>query len=485
MAFSMTYVLLGVCLVLAFAFEFVNGFHDTANAVATVIYTRSLPARVAVVLSGLCNFLGVFLGGVAVAFGIVNLLPAEVLAGGSSGLALAMVLSLLLSAIIWNVGTWYLGLPSSSSHTLIGSILGVGLAHSMLPGHHFGQDVNWSKATDIGAALLVSPLVGFTLAAILLLIMRKVFSKTVLHDNPTLAEKPPFLVRAILTLTCSGVSFAHGSNDGQKGIGLVMLILISILPAQFALRPDASPKQINAALVATAKIDAVAHNAEIVAAKGVPAAEPSAAISAVSKAYAGNKDTSKVAALYSDLNEIRDAIAGGAALPGADGERKVTLRSKIMAVQSKVNGLQKAGFFSAADGKTLKAQISALRDLTDFAPTWVLIAVAFSLGLGTMIGWKRIVVTVGSKIGKEHLNYAQGMSAEIVAMGTIGLAATAGLPVSTTHVLSSGIAGTMVAHKSGLQGGTVGKILSAWVLTLPVSMLLAGSLFYLLRLFIA
>ena len=149
-------------LALALSFEFVNGFHDTANAVATVIYTNSLRSTHAVVWSGIWNFLGVLSSGGAVAFGILALLPVELILNVGSAAGFAMVFSLLLSAIIWNLGTWYLGLPASSSHTLIGSILGVGMANAMLRGGgSFGDGVNWGKAREVGLSLWVSPRFGF------------------------------------------------------------------------------------------------------------------------------------------------------------------------------------------------------------------------------------------------------------------------------------------------------------------------------------
>ncbi|HZV08217.1 MAG TPA: inorganic phosphate transporter, partial [Novosphingobium sp.] len=161
------FLLLFVALLIALGFEFVNGFHDTANAVATVIYTHSLPAHVAVVWSGFFNFLGVMASTGAVAFGIVSLLPVELILQVGSNAGFAMVFALLIAAIIWNLGTWYLGLPSSSSHTLIGSIIGVGVANAIMHGRAGTAGVDWTKATEIGQALLFSPLIGFGAALLL------------------------------------------------------------------------------------------------------------------------------------------------------------------------------------------------------------------------------------------------------------------------------------------------------------------------------
>lgn len=173
-----------MALLIALGFEFVNGFHDTANAVATVIYTHSLPAEVAVVWSGFFNFLGVLLSSGAVAFGIISLLPVELILQVGSGAGFAMVFALLIAAIVWNLGTWYFGLPASSSHTLIGSIIGVGVANALLHGRDGTSGVDWSKATEIGYALLLSPIVGFVLSALLLLAMKAVIKRPELYQEP-------------------------------------------------------------------------------------------------------------------------------------------------------------------------------------------------------------------------------------------------------------------------------------------------------------
>jgi PiT family inorganic phosphate transporter len=453
-------VLLFVCLLLALAFEFVNGFHDTANAVATVIYTNSLPPRVAVVLSGICNFIGVIVGGTAVALAIMKLLPVELMVTSGPGAGLAMVLALLLAAITWNLGTWYLGLPASSSHTLIGSILGVGLANSMTAGHTFGDGVNWTKAGEIGLSLLLSPLAGFATAGLLYFAIKRYARNKTLVEPPLAGMPPPPGTRTVLIGTCSAVSFAHGSNDGQKGVGLVMLILIGLVPAGFALdvtKPTTGTAQ---AVVAIDRMIAqhgdAAGAAEIAAVRGQ--------LASISKRLAGRPDVEHI--------------------PDDD---RFAIRSDILLVDKAIAGLVSQGHLglSELDKAELGKRRTQMRELTDYSPTWVIAAIAIALGLGTMVGWKRIVVTVGEKIGKSHLTYAQGMSAELVAASAIGAASTLGLPVSTTHVLSSGIAGTMVAQKAGLNGGTVRAIALAWVFTLPASITLAGGLFLVLRLILA
>ena len=463
-------VLLCVALAIACAFEFVNGFHDTANAVATVIYTNSLRPRVAVALSGMFNFLGVYLGGIAVAMSVIKLLPVELLVSSGSGAGLAMVLAMLLAAITWNVGTWYFGLPASSSHTLIGGIVGVGLANSLLPGHAFGDGVNWHKVLEIGEALILSPVVGLAAAGGLLLLARRFLKSPALHQPADPKKTPPTWIRALLVTTCSGVSFAHGSNDGQKGVGLIMLILVGLLPADFALSSAYSKSSIDNAVAITQRIDQTTMSAY-----------------GSTERLASNADVSttgpEAAKVLADSAAVRAALLGKTSLREVPPEQRFLVRTKIMEIDGTLAALEKngVGTLTPDQAAQLKKDRTELRALIDYAPPWVLILVATSLGLGTMIGWKRIVVTVGEKIGKTHLTYAQGASAEVVAMTTIGLSGWLGLPVSTTHVLSSGIAGTMVAQKSGLQKSTIRNIALAWILTLPAAMLLGGGLFLFFR----
>ena len=460
--------LLLLALTVAYGFEFVNGFHDTANAVATVIYTKSLKPWYAVIISGTFNFLGVYVGGIAVAMSIIKLLPVELLAT-SGGAGIAMVLALLSASIVWNIGTWYLGLPASSSHTLIGAIVGVGLANSMLPGHAFGSGVNWAKVREIGTSLVLSPLFGLTVAALLLILLKRVLTSPRLHTSPDGTKPPPWWVRGVLISTCSGVSFAHGSNDGQKGVGLVMLILIGILPADYALNRALNHEQISAMVQSTDKIEMLAQNL------------------GEAPMLAANNDVAPASApppqLAADLEELRTTLQGRNSLTEIPPDQRFDVRKRIMRVDAALGALEKsnAKALSPDEWSSLKKERSNLRTAVEFAPSWVLIGVALALGIGTMVGWKRIVVTIGEKIGKTHMTYSQGASAEIVAATTIGLSGWFGLPVSTTHVLSSGIAGTMLANKSGLQSSTVRNIAIAWVLTLPVAMLLGGVFFVTFR----
>lgn len=458
-------VLLIICLIAACGFEFVNGFHDTANAVATVIYTNSLKPWFAVIWSGFWNFLGVLLGGVSVAVGIIALLPVESLVDQNIAHSISMVMALLGSAIFWNLLTWYFGIPCSSSHTLIGSILGVGIAFSLLPGST-ETAVNWGKAQDIGLSLLISPLFGFSMTIIIMYLIRTLTKKTSYGDSlfkePKKNAPPPLWIRSILIVTCTLVSYFHGSNDGQKGVGLMMLILIGIVPGYFALNASISPKDIGDPL---RKIELIMNTI----------------------------DPSQLSALdrvkFNETMQMESRLLAGASTVGevtsiAKAER-FNVRKDIMVMSRNIKDIlaKPEVRLSVSDRSEMDAAIKSVRKLTDYSPRWVILMISLSLGTGTMIGWKRIVKTVGEKIGKEHLTYAQGASAELVTASTIGLSTSFGLPVSTTHVLSSGIAGSMVANKGikNLQASTVRNILMAWFLTLPVVMILSGTLFLIFR----
>ncbi|TBW35963.1 inorganic phosphate transporter [Siculibacillus lacustris] len=471
------FVLLGVALVIALGFEFVNGFHDTANAVATVIYTHALPPNVAVMWSGFWNFLGVAFSTGAVAFGIVTLLPVELILQVGSDAGFAMVFALLIAAIIWNLSTWWFGIPASSSHTMIGSIIGVGVGNALLRGRDGTSGVDWGKATEIGYSLLLSPVFGFVCAAVLFLVLRFLVKSPALYEEPKGHQPPPWWIRAILIFTCTGVSFFHGSNDGQKGMGLIMLILIGTVPTAYALN-RAMPESHTLAYQ-QASAGAVVAMAPFV--KAPAAADVRADLTEFVRT---RKTTDTTVASFQKLTlEISDVVAQNGTLGKVPAAAVGNVRNDMYLASETARFLLKthgAGMDAQSEAK-IKTLQKAFDDSTKFIPLWVKIAVAIALGLGTMVGWKRIVVTVGEKIGKTHLTYAQGASAEIVAMATIGAADGLGLPVSTTHVLSSGVAGTMTAHGSGLQLATLRNLLMAWVLTLPVAILLSGSLYALFR----
>lgn len=469
------FLLLGVALLIALGFEFVNGFHDTANAVATVIYTNSLPPQFAVVWSGFFNFLGVLLSSGAVAFAIIALLPVELILQVGSSAGFAMIFALLIAAILWNLGTWWLGLPASSSHTLIGSIIGVGVANALMHGRDGTSGVDWAQAIKIGYALLLSPLIGFGFAALLLLALRAFVKNRALYKAPKGNTPPPWWIRSLLIVTCTGVSFAHGSNDGQKGMGLIMLILVGTLPMAYALnRTMPADQSLQFAAVAE-----VTQQALVKVAPQPAPVDPRPTLST----YVRSKDVTPelIPALAALTGHIGEQVKGYGSLAKVPAEAMGNVRNDMYLTSETIRLMDKGkvGNFDADTEGKLQLFKQQIDNATRFIPLWVKIAVAIALGLGTMVGWKRIVVTVGEKIGKTHLTYAQGASAETVAMLTIGAADMFGLPVSTTHVLSSGVAGTMVANGGGLQMKTIRNLLLAWVLTLPAAIVLSGSLYWL------
>ena len=473
------FILLGVALLIALGFEFVNGFHDTANAVATVIYTNSMQPNVAVIWSGFFNFLGVLLSSGLVAFGIISLLPVELILQVGSSSGFAMVFALLIAAIIWNLGTWWLGLPASSSHTLIGSIIGVGVANALMHGRHGTSGVDWAQASKVGYSLLLSPLIGFCAAALLLYSMKVLIKNKELFTEPKKGKAPPTWIRGLLILTCTGVSFAHGSNDGQKGMGLIMLILIGCIPTAYALNNAMTANEATA-YVALAEKTSLKLNEIVPAAKANEKIDNRQVLSDFVRTREMN--TNVVPALSNMASGIAGQVKASGSFSGLPTDAVTNVRNDMYLVSETIRWIQKdKKEFEKLDKDTVD-NLKAFKEQTDgatkFIPLWVKVAVAIALGLGTMVGWKRIVVTVGEKIGKTHLTYGQGASAELVAMATIGAADIYGLPVSTTQVLSSGVAGTMVANGSGMQMSTIRSLALAWILTLPVAMCLSGFLFW-------
>ena len=478
------FALLGLALLIALGFEFVNGFHDTANAVATVIYTHSMEPVVAVIWSGCWNLLGVLVSTGAVAYSVITLLPVELILQVGSGAGYAMIFALLVAAIVWNLSTWALGIPNSSSHALIGSIMGVGLANQLMaPAGQATSGVDWAQASTVFSALFWSPLMGFVFAAALLLVMKMIVRTPSLYEAPKSKQPPPWWIRGLLILTCTGVSFAHGGNDGQKGMGLIMLILIGAAPTAYALNrtmPDnATPAFIASATAAGQAFQAHAGTAAM--------PSPGDARKMVGDALRDKtlnrpEVLASLSVLSGDIVKNLKSYGNIRHVPAA---ATPNLRNEMYLASDAIRLLPKQGAkFTAEETTALKTFSGSLEKGTRFIPLWVKVCVAIALGLGTMVGWKRIVVTVGEKIGKSHLTYAQGASAELVAAGTIMGAQYIGLPVSTTHILSSGVAGTMAANGSGLQWSTVRSIALAWVITLPAAMLLSGVLYFLLRQFI-
>ena len=471
-----TYVGLVLAIGLALAFEFVNGFHDTANAVATVIYTNTLKPTPAVVWSGICNLIGVLSSSGLVAFAIVALIPVELVVNIGSGAGFAMVFSLLISAILWNLSTWYFALPASSSHTLIGSIIGVGLANSFLEkGATITSGVNWAEAQKVGLGLLISPLLGFFSAAALLLLCKALIKNPALYEAPKNKEKPPLWIRGILLTTCTGVSFAHGSNDGQKGMGLIVLILVGILPGTYALKMSADHTTVSQ--VATSANELGVNFAKSSGGIVLNDEDSNTVLTHFIKRHqAVNPEV--YAALTHMCNDLFQRLEKLDTLQELPDDERGAVRTDLFVIATSIRKLNKDGVLMDPSTAALATEFKQSGEqLTNYIPDWVKYAVALALGLGTMVGYKRIVVTVGERIGRTHMTYAQGASAEFVAMSTILVADHFGLPVSTTHVLSSGVAGTMAANKSGLQMATLRNILLAWILTLPVCIFMGALLF--------
>jgi len=521
------YALLTIALLIALGFEFVNGFHDTANAVATVIYTHSLTPYLAVVLSGLCNLLGVLFSSGTVAFAIITLLPVELILQVSSGAGFSMVFALLIAAILWNLATWWLGLPASSSHTMVGSIMGVGIANQLLNGRTGTSGVDWDQAAKVLKALVVSPLVGFCCAAMLLLMAKGMvhsawrrfvvclalgggaaalaytFTNTwwtiagagvamlalswlaaqwlanypAIFDAPRGQEPPPLPIRAMMVLNCMGVSFAHGSNDGQKGMGLIMLILIGTVPTAYALNHAVTSHDVQSFIVASEQAGQILDRH--VDPKGILGPDARSEVTDYIRTKQLQPDT--ILALRELVEDVNHEVALYGAYKSVPAQDQANVRNDMYVASEALRLMQKSNnpAFTPAEAKALKTYQDKLDKATKFIPDWVKVAVALALGLGTMVGWKRVVVTVGEKIGKEHLTYAQGASAGLVAMGTIFAANIWSLPVSTTHILSSGVAGTMAADGSGIRFTTVRNIAAGWVFTLPAAALLSGLLYYL------
>lgn len=444
-------ILLVVCLLAVCAFEAINGFHDTANAVATVIYTKTLPPVFAVIWSGAWNFVGAMFGGIAVAMGMIKLMPLNDMMAIPLDENIAMVLAILVTAIAWNLGTWYFGIPCSSSHTMIGALLGGGFAFFSV---HGGVGPNWDKAKDVGLSLLISPLFGFALAIGLMFLLRAFVKKKTIFKSPDETKKaPPAWIRAILIGTCTLVSYFHGNNDGQKGVGLLMVVLIAFLPMQFALAPQ------------------------------FDAANAKNSVQKIETSIAGIMATDSLhlfplAEACKKLNVQLDSF------DKADKTEVFALRKSIQGFNKKMETALNDQILTGDTAKIAKAETKHLKGTYEYRVAWAVLLISLCLGLGTMVGWKRIVVTIGEKIGKSHLTYAQGASAELCAAATIGVSSYYGLPVSTTHVLSSGIAGTMVAEGGvkNLRRKTITNIALAWLLTLPVTFIMAALLFYVFRL---
>ncbi len=479
-----TSLMLVLALLFVLFYEAINGFHDTANAVATVIYTRAMRAQFAVVMAGVFNFFGVLLGGLSVAYAIVHLLPTDLLLNVSSAHGLAMVFSMLLAAIVWNLGTWYFGLPASSSHTLIGSIIGIGLTNAIVTGSSVVDALNVPKMIQIFLSLILSPLIGLIIAGAVVFLLRRYWSSTKkrkrIHLTPAEREKkdgkrkPPFWTRTALILSAVGVSFSHGANDGQKGIGLIMLVLIGVAPAGFVVNMNANGYDI------ARTYDAITHLQKYYRQHGselshVIELTPLVAVAEDEPEGRFHCDITRAVAV---LDQTENLLKGIQSYSELNAEQRSNMRRMLMCIADTAESLAKLPETRAEDARFLNKLRKDLLHTVEYAPVWIIIAVALALSLGTMVGWKRVAVTIGEKIGKKGMTYAQGVSAQMTAAVSIGVASYTGMPVSTTQVLSSAVAGTMLVDGGGVQGKTIQNILLAWILTLPVSIGLSGTLYW-------
>ncbi|WMY97196.1 MAG: inorganic phosphate transporter PitA [Arsenophonus sp.] len=475
-----TTLLLILALLFVLFYEAINGFHDTSNAVTTIIYTKAMRAQFAVVMAGIFNFLGVILGGLSVAYAIVHLLPTELLLNVTTGHSLTMIFSMLLSAIIWNLGTWYFGLPASSSHTLIGAIIGVAIINALITDTSIMEALNISKVKEIFLSLILSPIIGFIIAGFLILFFRRFWNNTKkrrrIHLTPMEREKkdgkkkPPFWTRIALILSAIGVSFFHGANDGQKGIGLIMLALISISPAG-VLNINASDYDI------TRTHDAIIHlqnyYEEYQSVVEHIKSQKKTKLKIQDKNF--HCDNSHPINIVKHTSLILNNVQNYSTVKP---EKRNQIRRLLMCLSDTALDIAKLPDTKVDDARFLRNLSHDLLNTVEYAPLWIIIAVAISLSLGTMIGWKRVSITIGEKIGKKGMTYAQGVSAQITATLSIGIASYTGMPVSTTQVLSSAIAGTMLLDGTGVRAKTIKNILLAWLFTLPISLILSGFLYW-------
>ena len=473
---NFTIGLLLLSLGIALFYEMINGFHDTANAVAMIIYTNSMKAGYSVIMAGIMNFIGVILGGIGVAYVIVHLLPLDIMVSTDQNATLVMIYSLLISALVWNFGTWYFGLPISSSHSLIGSLVGVSVAFGMMLGFTFAQSLNWKVVYGILTALAISPLVGFGFAFLIMKVSRK-FIKNPKFFKTTGTEgkkKPNFWMRTGIIATGAGVSFAHGSNDGQKGIGLIMIILIGILPTYYSLNMEAHQYKIMQTRDSAANLTKFyADNNDTI----TKLLEEKQLISALK--IQNTITECNVNQVYKTTLEISKKIDGLKSYSELPKDERWKIHTAVLCSDNFFGQVERA-YKSIDKDKSdyIADQRKQMITSTEYVPYWVIISVALMIGIGTMIGYKRVVHTIGEKIGSKPINHMQGTVSQAMAMVTILLANFAHAPVSTTHIVSSAVAGTMVAEPDGgVQKKTINTILLAWIFTLPVTAILGACIY--------
>jgi phosphate/sulfate permease len=448
---SLTGIMLIVVFVLIVLQEAINGFHDAANAIATVIYANALTPMQAVTLSAVFNFLGVLIGGTAVAFSLVYLLPENLVAGINTRGEAALFAAMIVSAVIWNFGTWWLGIPNSTTHAYIGSIIGAAMADAFVHGQAIAGQINWLQGEKIMIALIVSPIVGFLLGYLLLKILRASVKDPALYTPVEPNKKPGKGIRSVLIAGAAGVSLMHGSNDGQKSIGLMMIVMFGLFPAVYGLDPNRLTDQDYAAM------KQVVTNVE-----------------GIGRVL--NKSDLTAAATNLNTHLVNDGHQAG----GTD-ETAVATRAEILALHTSLTKAlkdkQATQKLNAEQLQQLEYAHALMREFVEHVPFWIILLSALALGGGTAIGYRRIVTTLGEKMGSSRMNPAQGTAAQISAVLSIGMADAGGLPVSTTHVLSSSVIGSVAAtpHQS-INMHTLGRIALTWVTTLPGTVLLSFGL---------
>lgn len=507
-------------LILALIYEIINGFHDAANAVTIVIYTRSLYSKSAITISAIFNFLGVFMGGLSVAYAIVHLLPINIFLNNDY-INRLMIISMLLSAITWNLSTWYFRLPTSSSHTLIGSIIGISMTNAYFNNYINIYVSNLIKFAEIILSLLISPLLGLLFSGFLIVFIRQFFKfinigKDIhLTPSDTLKlkkTKPPFWIRITLILSSAGVSFSHGSNDGQKGIGLIMLILISFLPSYFIVNIESNKYEIQRTFYAINKLKNFYNKNYNIFNKNfldngenkflkhknnkktIEILESILHFFLVHKNSSIKYETQKINSknntyfnsnilnydfleIYRNINYSLSMLNNLESYEKLNIEQKFKIRYMLVYISDIIDKLIKLPEISYEDKKLLSNLKKDLLYTIEYAPIWIIFIVAISLALGTFIGWKRIMVTISKKIGKKDMTYAQGFSAQLTTAVSIFLASCTGILVSTTHVLSSAIAGAMIFDGNGVRKKTIKNILLAWIFTIPATFIISSILY--------
>ncbi|CAL4325746.1 Low-affinity inorganic phosphate transporter 1 [Buchnera aphidicola (Eriosoma grossulariae)] len=468
-------------LIFVCVYEIVNGFHDIANSVITVIYTRSMSSNIAVIMASVFNFFGVILGGLSIAYTIVHLLPIEVLLNLSFFHRFLVIFFILLVVMLLNLFSWYYRLPSSSSHALIGSIIGIGFANSILFHCSLLNSINVIHIKNIFIVLICSPFFGFFIALFFVFLLRslKMILKynniinmdPVFYKNKFNKTRPPFLIQMTLILSAIGLSYAHGSNDGQKSIGLIMLILMSILPGYFVLNLNSAPVEI----IHTQK--SIKYFKEYYQLNNLHAMN---SYSVSIKKHFYSKYSYYDDPFLSSMNYVNHIMNNVSNYRQLGITERIYIHRLLLLISNHINKKLILSNINQGDKIFLKKLQFNILKSTEYAPLWIIFMVAFFLSIGSIIGWRRISVTIGKKIGQKNMTYGQAISIQMTSSISIGLANYVGFPVSTTHISSSAVMGVMLISRGGIQLKTVKNIFLAWVLTIPISIFLSGLLYWML-----